>query len=125
MKITEILTGGAKPKAAKKAAKPADKAKAEAKSAPKAAAADEVPALFTAPEGASDDLKKISGVGPVLEKKLNALGITQYQQIANFSAEEIAKVDEVLNFKGRIEREDWGFPGQGAGKRRRLNGGTD
>lgn len=107
VKITEILTGGAKPKAAKKAAKPADKAKAEAKSAPKAAAADEVPALFTAPEGASDDLKKISGVGPVLEKKLNALGITQYQQIANFSAEEIAKVDEVLNFKGRIEREDW------------------
>ncbi|MFN0264955.1 50S ribosomal protein L21 [Tepidamorphus sp. 3E244] len=119
VKITEILTGGAKPKAAKKADKPAaakadekktdDKAKAESKkSEPKAAAKDdEVQALFETPKGDADDLKKISGVGPVLEKKLNALGITQYAQIANFSAEDIAKVDEVLNFKGRVEREDW------------------
>ncbi|MBO6510217.1 MAG: 50S ribosomal protein L21, partial [Roseibium sp.] len=61
---------------------------------------------FTAPEG-KDDLKKISGVGPVLEKKLNALGITTYEQIVNFSAEDIARVDEVLNFKGRIERDNW------------------
>lgn len=69
-------------------------------------AADDAP-LFAAPEGAGDDLKKISGVGPVLEEKLHNLGITQFNQIASFTAEDIAKVDERLNFKGRIEREGW------------------
>ncbi|GAB4576941.1 MAG: 50S ribosomal protein L21 [Roseibium sp.] len=104
VKVTDILTGGAKP--AKKAA--------PKKAAPKAEEADEeakaddaaVEPLFTAPDG-KDDLKKISGVGPVLEKKLNALGITTYEQIINFSADDIARVDEVLNFKGRIERDNW------------------
>ncbi len=94
VRITEILTGGKKPsKAAAKKAKPKKEEKLEA--------------LFTAPEGKADDLKKISGVGPVLEKKLHALGITTYAQVAAFTEEEIAKVDEVLNFKGRITREDW------------------
>ncbi|MGD1887838.1 MAG: 50S ribosomal protein L21 [Cohaesibacteraceae bacterium] len=135
VKITDILTDGAKPKAAKKKASPkkaeeaAPAAEAEApkaKAAPKADAAPkaeakkpaakkaetkkaEAPAeaLFTAPEGAKDDLKKISGVGPVLEKKLNGLGITTYAQIAGFTADDIAKVDEALSFKGRIERDNW------------------
>ncbi|PVB60736.1 50S ribosomal protein L21 [Labrenzia sp. 011] len=110
VKVTDILTGGAKPakKAApKKAAPKAD----EAPAAEKPAAADKkeeaaVEPLFTAPDG-KDDLKKISGVGPVLEKKLNALGIMTYEQIIGFSAEDIARVDEVLNFKGRIERDNW------------------
>jgi large subunit ribosomal protein L21 len=106
VKVTDILTGGAKP--AKKAAPKKAAPKAEAKEeAPAAAADDAVEPLFTAPEGEKDDLKKISGVGPVLEKKLNALGITTYAQIVNFSAEDIARVDEVLNFKGRIERDNW------------------
>ncbi len=100
VRITDILTGGAK--AAKKAAAPKKVEKKEA--APEAAA--DAP-LFTAPAGAADDLKKIGGVGPAIEKKLNALGITQYAQIAAFSADDIARVDEVLNFKGRIERENW------------------
>ncbi|UYO00304.1 MAG: NADH-quinone oxidoreductase subunit E [Devosia sp.] len=64
-------------------------------------------ALFATPEGAADDLKLISGVGPVIEGKLNALGITQYAQIAKFKKADIARVDEVLNFRGRIERDDW------------------
>jgi large subunit ribosomal protein L21 len=103
----------AAPKAAEtKKAEPkaAEPKKAEPKTAePKKAAAKKVEAapLFTAPDGAPDDLKKISGVGPVLEKKLHALGITRFDQIAAFSADDIAKVDEELNFKGRIEREDW------------------
>ncbi len=106
VKVTDILTGGAKP--AKKAAPKKAAPKAEAKEeAPGAAAEEEAAPLFTAPEGAQDDLKKISGVGPVLEKKLNALGITTYAQIVAFSAEDIARVDEVLNFKGRIERDNW------------------
>jgi len=63
--------------------------------------------LFEKPAGDVDDLKKISGVGPVLEGKLNDLGITQYAQIAAFSKEDIEKVDERLSFKGRIERDEW------------------
>ncbi|MEQ9690447.1 MAG: 30S ribosomal protein S2 [Bauldia litoralis] len=63
--------------------------------------------LFVAPEGEPDDLKKISGVGPVLEQKLHSLGITKLDQVANFTDEEIEKVDDALNFKGRIQRDDW------------------
>nr|WP_321442943.1 50S ribosomal protein L21 [uncultured Cohaesibacter sp.] len=101
VKITEILTGG---KAPAKAAKKATPAKKEAEAAPAKAAEGEP--LFTAP-AEKDDLKKISGVGPVLEGKLNALGITSFAQIAAFSEEDIAKVDDALNFKGRIDRDNW------------------
>ncbi len=59
------------------------------------------------PDGEPDDLKKISGVGPKIEEQLNELGIYHFSQIMAFSAEEIAMVDEKLNFKGRIERDDW------------------
>ena len=114
MRITDILVGGAKPKAAKKAAPKKDDAKAEkpaAKAAPKAAAAAAgaaaAGALFAAPEGEPDDLKLISGVGPVLEKKLHGLGITKFAQVAAFTADDIAKVDDALSFKGRIERDNW------------------
>ncbi len=84
-------------------------AAAEAEAAPAAAEASDagVSALFSAPEGEADDLKKIGGVGPVLEGKLNALGVTRFDQIAAFTAEDIARIDEALSFKGRIDREDW------------------
>ncbi|WP_224702490.1 NADH-quinone oxidoreductase subunit NuoE [Devosia aquimaris] len=71
------------------------------------AAAPAMAPLFTAPEGAADDLKLISGVGPVLEGKLNALGITRWSQVAAFTEADIAKVDDALSFKGRITRDDW------------------
>jgi small subunit ribosomal protein S2 len=75
--------------------------------APESLDGEAVTPLFTAPEGDNDDLKKISGVGPVLEGKLNALGITRFSQIAEFSDDQVNQVDEHLNFRGRIEREDW------------------
>ncbi len=59
------------------------------------------------PADGGDDLKRISGVGPKLEELLHDLGIWRYQQIADFTADDIAWVDERLSFKGRIEREDW------------------
>lgn len=71
-----------------------------------AAPADETP-LFDTPEGEPDDLKKISGVGPVLESKLHALGITKFAQVAAFTKEQIDLVDDRLAFKGRIERDEW------------------
>jgi small subunit ribosomal protein S2 len=63
--------------------------------------------LFTAPEGKADDLKKIEGVGPALERKLNALGVTRYDQIAALGEEDVTKLDDALNYKGRISRDDW------------------
>jgi len=107
VRITEILTGGKKPsvKAAAKAEKTeavAEKApakKSEAKAAPKAEAA---PAAEF-----KDDVKLIGGGGPALEKKLAAAGVTSLKQIADWTAEDVAKFDEELNFKGRIEREEW------------------
>ena len=54
-----------------------------------------------------DDLKMISGVGPKIEGILNSLGIYTYAQVASWEKAERAWVDGYLNFKGRIEREDW------------------
>ena len=56
---------------------------------------------------APDDLKRIRGVGVLIEKKLNALGVTRYDQVANWSASDIERFSEKLDFKGRIERENW------------------
>lgn len=63
--------------------------------------------LFAIPEGVPDDLKLISGVGPVLEGRLNAIGITKWSQVAKLSAEDIAKVEDTLSFKGRVARDNW------------------
>jgi large subunit ribosomal protein L21 len=81
------------------AAKPAKK-----KAAPKAKA--EAPAAAPV-AGAADNLKDLSGVGPALEKKLHAAGVTTFAQIAGWSADDITAMDEKLSFKGRIEREGW------------------
>ncbi len=56
---------------------------------------------------APDDLKRIRGVGSLIERKLVSLGITSYEQIANWSAAEIDRISQILDFKGRIERENW------------------
>ena len=57
--------------------------------------------------GAIDDLKRIRGVGVLIEKKLNSLGITNYEQIASWSGADVDRISRVLDFKGRIERENW------------------
>lgn len=57
--------------------------------------------------GSFDDLKRIRGIGVLIEKKLNSLGITSFEQIANWSNSEIDRLSQVLDFKGRIERENW------------------
>ena len=57
--------------------------------------------------GARDDLKRIKGIGVVIEKKLEAMGITSYAQIAGWTTADVDKVSNALDFKGRIEREGW------------------
>ncbi len=55
-----------------------------------------------------DDLKKIYGIGPVMENTLNSLGITSFAQIANFDKQDIERVAAALDtFTSRIERDDW------------------
>lgn len=70
------------------------------------------PASESKPE-APDDLKLISGIGPKLEKVLNGLGVWTYRQIAAWTPQEVAWVDDYMQFRGRIERDGW--IGQAAG----------
>ncbi|MBD1549023.1 50S ribosomal protein L21 [Roseibium aggregatum] len=101
VKVTDILTGGAKPAktaAPKKAAAPKAEAKTEEAAAPAAAAA---------PAGEADDLKKLNGLGPAIAKKLNEAGITTFAQIAAMTDEDVARVEEELSLKGRFERDNW------------------
>jgi NADH-quinone oxidoreductase subunit E len=54
-----------------------------------------------------DDLKLISGVGPKIETILNGLGIYKFEQVASWQKRQREWVDGYLNFRGRIERDDW------------------
>jgi predicted flap endonuclease-1-like 5' DNA nuclease len=57
---------------------------------------------------ATDDLKKIKGVGPAIEKTLKSLGIHRFNQIAEMSEYDIDRVAQQLKgFRSRIYREDW------------------
>lgn len=55
-----------------------------------------------------DDLKLISGVGPVFEKTLNSIGVYTFEQVSKFDKESIQAVEDLIQkFPGRIERDDW------------------
>ncbi|MEO1493326.1 MAG: NADH:ubiquinone oxidoreductase [Pseudomonadota bacterium] len=96
------------------AAKPAPAPAAEPEPAP-APAAEVVAeigrrpeALAAARDGKGDDLTKIKGVGPKLATLCNTLGFYHFDQIAAWTADEVAWVDENLEgFKGRVTRDDW------------------
>lgn len=86
LRVTEILTNGAKPSGKKAAAK---------KPAAKTAAAF------------ADDVSLIGGVGPVLKKKLADYGVSSLKEIAAMSDADVAKMDEALDLKGRATRDEW------------------
>ncbi len=54
-----------------------------------------------------DDLKRIRGIGVLIEKKLNALGILSYEQIANWTGADLKHYSQYVEPHGRIERENW------------------
>ncbi len=54
-----------------------------------------------------DDLKRIRGIGVLIEKKLNALGIMSYEQIANWTGADLKHYGQYVEPHGRIERENW------------------
>ncbi len=58
--------------------------------------------------GEPDDLRKIKGIGPKLNTLLGELGVSRYDQIATWTAADVAEVDPYLGtFKGRITRDAW------------------
>ncbi len=133
LRVTEILASGGDATGVKAAlgagsvaAMVAATAKADAPKAEAAAKADDAPAaeapaaeapaveavkpanlLDAARDGQPDDLKRISGVGPKLEGLLHENGVFHFDQIAAWTSEEIAYMDDKLSFKGRIERDNW------------------
>ena len=112
VRVTDILASGADTTGIKaaigtgsvsgfaiEAAAPAPKpAKAEA-------TAGTAPAnlLSEARDGAGDDLKKLTGVGPKMVTKLNESGVFHFDQIAAWTAEEIAYMEEELGARGKVE----------------------
>jgi predicted flap endonuclease-1-like 5' DNA nuclease len=64
--------------------------------------------LSTAREGGADDLKRIKGIGPKLEKLCNTMGFFHFDQIAAWTPDEMAWVNANLEgFKGRATRDKW------------------
>ncbi len=80
------------PKTEKKAEAPKEEKKAAPKKSAKASKAADL-----------NDLKLLSGVGPAMEKKLHAEGITSITQIAEMTKEQIAELDAKIGIKGKIE----------------------
>ncbi len=62
---------------------------------------------FRKPKGEADDLKLISGVTADLETQLKKFNVLRFDQIAAFSDDDIANLDEALKLDGRIEKDDW------------------
>ncbi|MCA8901407.1 MAG: 50S ribosomal protein L21 [Hyphomonas sp.] len=107
VKITGISGDGAKKPAKKAAAKKDEAPKAEAAAAPAAKPEVDARGRITALEGKPDNLKKISGVGPVLEKKLHEAGIYFFWQVAALTEAQIEDLEQEMSFPGRIERDNW------------------
>ncbi len=104
--LTPWLKAVKAPVAEKPKAKPAPM-KAKAPEAEREAG-DKPATLDAARGGKADDLKMIKGVGPKLEGVLNSIGIFHYDQIAAWTADEIAWADQnLVGFKGRVSRDDW------------------
>ena len=101
----------AKPVAAKSAAKPAASkpAAAKASAAPKPAASKPAaaPKKAAPPAAKADNLRRLIGIGPVNDKLLKGLGVTTYAQIAAWTAADVKRIEDTLNFDGRIAREKW------------------
>jgi large subunit ribosomal protein L21 len=100
VRISEILTNGAKP--SKKAAAKADAPKKAAEAKTETTAAP----LFKAPKGEPDNLVDIKGIGPVAAEQLKEQGIITFAQLAKLSDADVAKIDEHMPFSAD-QIKDW------------------
>jgi len=87
----------------------ASKAATAKTAAPKAAASPKKAATAgkTATAKGPDNLRRLIGIGPVNERKLNELGVRTFADIAGWKAADIKRVEDALAFDGRVEREKW------------------
>lgn len=99
VRISEILVDGAKPSKAtapKKASAPAAEMKPQGiASMPASGGMD------------TSNLSLIAGIGPTIEKKLRAAGITSWEQIASWTDADLEAKDKELALRGRAKREEW------------------
>ncbi|MGB7344729.1 MAG: hypothetical protein WBD20_10970 [Pirellulaceae bacterium] len=65
-----------------------------------------------------DNLTRIWGVGATNQDLLNENGVFYFHQVAAWDDQNIAKFNDILCFRGRIEREDW------VGQAKRLAAGN-
>ena len=121
VRITGILTGGARAAPAGKAAAPVAAAPAAAADSAgiAAAAAAGVAAArakgvdtakfvkLTEAIGAADDLELIGGIGPTIAKKLNGIGIYHFWQVVAMSEDDISAIEHEVGFVGRARRDHW------------------
>lgn len=116
--LTVVLSneGGPAEKAAKAEKAPAKKSDAPAAKTAKKASTQKAPStgvdeglgmVYSSPPAEVDDLKLLSGVGPVLEEKLNSAGVYRFEQIANWTEANVRAFDELLSLKGRVEKDGW------------------
>ena len=63
--------------------------------------------VFTEAPDSFDDLKRISGIAVVLEKRLNDFGVYTFKQVMEWKPEEIEEFSRLLAFRDRIVRDDW------------------
>ena len=63
--------------------------------------------VFSKPPAAVDDLSRINGIGPATEEDLNRLGVYRYEQIANWSEENVRVISEALELEDRVVRGLW------------------
>jgi predicted flap endonuclease-1-like 5' DNA nuclease len=113
-KTAPAKTAPKKPAAATAAAAPKASASKTAASKTSATAGKAAPAAKKAATKATaaaadkaDSLRRLIGIGPVNERKLHGLGVRTYAQIAAWTAADIKRIEDVLEFDGRIERERW------------------
>jgi len=63
--------------------------------------------VYTEAPESCDDLKRISGIAEVLEKRLNDFGIYTFKQVMEWKPQEIEEFSRLLAFRDRIVRDDW------------------
>lgn len=67
----------------------------------------EPPPTASSPQTGEDDLTRIKGIGPTIQRRLNEVGIHTFRRIADWSDADVERIGKKISFPHRIEREDW------------------
>ena len=101
------LSGSLPPTAPEPPVQPSPIVAEAAAAVPATAAGLEAPISTGDTSAPDDNLMRIRGVGDVIARKLRSLGFATYASIADWTEQDVRNVSEALDFRGRIERENW------------------